>query len=294
MKLIVNIFHLLRLNSWLKNTFLFFPLVFSNNLLNFSLFRIALLAFITFSFASSIVYIINDLIDIQKDKFHPRKKNRPLPSGKITPKLAYIILGILFILLFSFIQNFSVKFLWFTVSYIILNLLYTIVLKKLNLIESFIISFNFSLRIFAGCAAIGVLASEWIIVVTVSVSLFMIFIKRKSELLILKENAVMHREVLKYYNVSMLDKFIYITATITITSYMLYTINETVAKTFGTDNLIYTSIFVIIGIFRFIQLSECDIYDNEGDPTTLIIRDHYLKYILLMWILSVILIIYII
>ena len=284
---------LLRVKNWLKNVFILFPLIFSLNLLNIHLVIKAIVAFLIFCIASSIVYIVNDITDLEKDRLHPRKKNRPLPSGTISSKSAIITLIVCIISLFILLPNQNPEFIIYSVLYVLVNILYSFGLKKINLLESFIISSNFLIRVLAGCAAIVVMPSEWIIVVTFSVSIFLVFVKRKSEIKMLGDKATEHRSVLKYYSVSLLDKFIFISATITLTSYLLYTLNEEVENFFGTNRLFYTTIFVLLGIFRFIQLSESAEYDDEGDPTSLILKDRFIQIVVLAWLICTIAILYI-
>ena len=177
-------------------------------------------------------------------------------------------------------------------SYFVLNLAYNFGLKNVNLIESVTLAINFVMRVLAGCYAIAVVPSHWILVITFFLALFLTLIKRKSELKILQEKAILHRKVLKNYTIDLLNKLIYICATITLTAYMLYTFDTKVMSIFGTDKLIYSTIFVVIGIFRFIQLSENNEYNDEGDPTTLLLKDIFSQIIFGLWVAYIILIIY--
>jgi 4-hydroxybenzoate polyprenyltransferase len=264
-------------------------------LLSFDLFSKTILAFISFSFACSFIYILNDVFDAEKDKLHPRKKDRPIPSGAISKSMA---LGIaIFLLLLSvgisLFFKLNLQFLFITLLYVVLNVAYTLLLKRINLIELFVVAVNFVLRVLAGCFVIDVMPSHWILVVTFFLSLMLILVKRKSELLILKENAQGHRAVLKNYSLEFLDKLIYISATITVTSYILYSIDPLVIKSLHTDKLMYTSLFVIIGVFRFIQISEGKEYDGEGDPTTILYKDRFTQIIIACWLACVYLLLYV-
>lgn len=283
---------LLRINNWIKNIFVLFPLVFSLKLLDIISLIHAVLALATFCVISSVIYILNDLKDIEKDKLHPRKKNRPIASGKVSNVSAFITIGLLLfiaiVLLFFLPSNVSFTL----ITYAILNLAYIYYLKKVFLLDSFIIALNFILRILVGCFAINVVPSNWILVVTFFIALLLTFIKRKSELLIMKEHATKHREVLKFYTVQTLDSYIYICSTATITAYILYTIDTGVIETFGTNKLLYSAIFVIVGIFRFLYLSNSNTYNSEGDPTSLLIKDRYLQVTFFLWALYIIILIY--
>ena len=283
---------LLRVTNWLKNIFVLFPLVFSLKLFDQNSIINSIIAFLAFCFISSTIYILNDIVDVEQDKLHPRKKNRPLAAGIIKKSTAITLIFIL--LLFTALSLYFLPLysIYTIATYALLNLLYVIILRNVFLIDSIIISLNFVLRVLEGCFAIEVLPSKWILVVTFFTALFLAFIKRKSELIILSENAENHRKTLKEYSISLLDKYIYICTTIAITGYMFYSIDPNVIKIFQTDKLIYSLIFVVLGFFRFIQLSESSKYGKEGDPTTIIIKDTYIKIIILSWLIYIIGIIY--
>ena len=288
-------FELLRIKSWVKNGFLFLPLVFALKLLHQELFFSVVIAFFSFSFCSSFIYIINDVLDAKADALHPRKKNRPIPAGKISSRLALMIgvgcLAASFGLAFSF--AISVVFSYVLVCYLFLNIAYVLVLKNIHLIELFVVAINFVLRVLAGCFVINVAPSNWILVVTFFLSLLLVLVKRRAELVVLGTNAAAHRKVLKYYSEGFLDKLILIAATITITAYILYSIDPKVTFLLKTNSLIYTSIFVVIGVFRFVQLSEGKEFDGEGDPTTLLFKDRFTQLVLLAWLISLLFLLYV-
>ena len=288
-------FELLRIKSWVKNGFLFLPLVFALKLLHQDLFISVVIAFFSFSFCSSFIYIINDVLDAKADALHPRKKNRPIPSGKISSRLALMIgvgcLAISFGLVFSF--AISVFFSYIILCYLFLNIAYVLLLKNIHLIELFVVAINFVLRVLAGCFVINVAPSNWILVVTFFLSLLLVLVKRRAELVVLGTNAAAHRKVLKYYSEGFLDKLILIAATITITAYILYSIDPKVTFLLKTNSLIYTSVFVVIGVFRFVQLSEGKEFDGEGDPTTLLFKDRFTQLVLLAWLISLLFLLYV-
>jgi 4-hydroxybenzoate polyprenyltransferase len=288
-------FELLRIKSWVKNGFLFLPLVFALKLLEQDLFISVVIAFFSFSFCSSFIYIINDVLDAKADALHPRKKNRPIPSGKISSRLALMIgvgcLAVSFGLVFSF--AISVFFSYVLLCYLFLNIAYVLLLKNIHLIELFVVAINFVLRVLAGCFVINVAPSNWILVVTFFLSLLLVLVKRRAELVVLGTNAAAHRKVLKYYSEGFLDKLILIAATITITAYILYSIDPKVTVLLKTNSLIYTSVFVVIGVFRFVQLSEGKEFEGEGDPTTLLFKDRFTQLVLLAWLISLFLLLYV-
>jgi decaprenyl-phosphate phosphoribosyltransferase len=287
--------HLLRVKSWVKNGFLFLPAIFSLRLLQWDNISSILVGTLVFSLISSFVYIINDIKDAEEDILHPRKKNRPIASGQISKQQAFVIAIGLLILSFSviFIAKLPLDFLAIVLTYLMLNLLYSFWLKTLPLIELFIVSINFVLRVLAGCAIIFVPPSHWILVITFFLAFLMVVVKRKSEITQLQGNAVKHRAALSAYSVGFLSTLTYIAATITLTAYLLYSIDPAVEKALGTDWIMYSSIFVLMGIIRFIQISDQGLHEGEGDPTTLLFKDRFLQGTICCWILYLIGIIYV-
>jgi len=284
--------NLIRINNWLKNLFVIAPLVFSLKIYDLTSIYNSFFAFISFCFLSSSLYIINDIIDIEKDREHPRKCNRPLTKGIISIKAGLFVALIFFITSIIISLYINTNFIIIILFYITNTLLYSIWLKNINILELILVSLNFVIRIIGGCVSISVVPSHWIIIITFFIALFLTLIKRKSEIKTIPNSYIVHRNVLKNYTIPILDKYIYISATIVVFGYILYSIDNHVITTFNTHNLIYTSIFVVIGIFRFIQLSEINTYNDEGDPTTLIIYDKFLQITILMWLLSIFAIIY--
>lgn len=286
------ILKLIRISNWMKNIFVLFPLVFSLQLFVLRSVITAIIATAAFCLMGSAIYVLNDLLDIEKDKLHPRKKHRPLPSGKVKKQLAVFIMVACVICSTGLAFLLPLPFQVILLGYLVLNIGYNFFLKQVNIIESITLAINFVLRVLAGCYAIAVVPSHWILVITFFVALFLTFIKRKSELKIIKQNAGEHRRVLKNYSLVLLDRFVYICATITLTAYMLYTIDKKVIAQFNTDSLIYSTVFVVVGLFRFIQLSESNKYDNEGDPTTLLLKDTFAQITFLAWLVYMIMVIY--
>lgn len=283
---------LLRVSNWMKNIFVLAPLIYSMKMFAPEALGKGFLAFAVFCFGSSALYILNDIIDREEDKLHPRKKLRPIPSGAISIPVAIGIMLVLSALCLSGALLLSKGFLIVLLLFLLNNILYSFYLKHINLLESFSIGVSFVLRTIGGCYAINVVPSYWIIIITFTISLFLIFIKRKSEIIMLGDDAVKHRKVLANYTVATLDQFIFITAAITLAGYILYTINDKVLEIFGTDLLVYSSFFVFLGVFRFMQISSSASLNNEGDPTTLILRDRFSQINLLAYAVYVIAIIY--
>lgn len=274
---------LIRVQSWIKNLFLVAPLVFSFNLFNTSLYPNLIAGFFAFCFLSSSVYVFNDLIDMESDKLHPRKKKRPLPSGKISRQLATVT-GIACLLLATLLsivvgsQSFTLSLL----CYLAINIAYILKLKQLSLVDCFCIACGFVIRVLAGCYAINVIPSDWIIVVTFFLALFLAFNKRKSELILLDKNSQHHRVALSGYSIKVLDVYIYLCAAICITAYLMYTLTSTSIPASLHDPLKYSAFFVVFGLFRYIQINDVE-KAEDGDPTVVFYKDQYLQIAIALW-----------
>lgn len=267
MKALIQI---LRPSQWTKNIFVFVPLIFSKNLTHKDFLIEVLLGFLFFSLASSLVYVINDLTDIEKDKLHKIKKNRPIASGKISKSQALIIIFVLSILTsVSFLYT-SLDFNLVLIAYIALNILYSFVLKQIVIVDVLSVATGFMLRVIAGALIIEVPLSSWLILTTLFLSLFLAVTKRRSEFIIY-ENENNTRQVLKDYNLKLIDQFLAISAGGIIISYSLYSVAERTVNYFHTENLVFTTVFVIYGIFRYLFL----IYKNNRGENSLelLIRD---------------------
>lgn len=284
-----NILRLIRIKQWIKNFFLFAPLVFSYHLFDTAYIAISFKAFIAFCFLSSVVYILNDIADLEQDKNHPIKKNRPLPSGKITVSNALIISFIFFIGMVVIAYDLNVKFKFALAAYFIINLFYSFKLKQIVLLDIFFIAFGFMIRIIAGGWAINVYISSWLILTTLFLSLFLAVTKRRSELAVIENNSNT-RKVLSDYSIAFADQLATISSAGTIISYALYTVSERTREIFKTENLVFTTPFVVYGIFRYLYLVH---KKNLGEnPTQIIVTDAPMIINIVLWVFTSIGIIY--
>ena len=286
-----NYIYLLRPKHWIKNLFVFAALIFSLNLFNIVKLIASLKAFFAFCLASSFVYIINDIIDIDQDRKHPQKRNRPIASGKISIKNAIIISIICFITSITLAYFINLNTLIIISVYILINIFYSIKIKNIVILDVMFIALGFILRMIAGATAIEVSFSNWILLTTFCISLFLGFGKRRGEMVLANTNEQQNtRFVLTHYNKQILDYMMISSVTLTIISYALYAIDSEVIKRFGTDKLIYTVPLVIFGIFRYLYV----IYrsDSNGDPTEVVLKDKSIISVVLLWITLVIGLIY--
>jgi 4-hydroxybenzoate polyprenyltransferase len=288
--LLKNILISMRPHHWVKNIFIFAGLIFSGNLLQSEMLIRAWVGFFLFSFMSSSIYLFNDIIDMQNDKCHSKKSKRPIAAGKLNVLYGYLASVILatIAVLGSFFWDRG--FLIILALYGVLNLVYTLKIKQIVILDVMMIAIGFVLRIVAGTTLVGVRPSEWLIFCTMTVSLFLGFSKRRQELVFSDSNRNNQQKILLDYSISFIDQMIAVVTASTIISYGLYTVSaETIAR-FGTRKLIFTFPFVLYGIFRYLYLIY---HKSTGDnPTDIVLRD--IPFILngILWFGTVILIIY--
>lgn len=273
----INYLKLIRVKHWFKNLLVFLPIIFSLNLFNYNYLSCSVLAFFVFCFSSSIVYVINDICDIEKDRKHPIKKNRPLASGKITiknAKILIIFLAVVNIFLFFFMYYFySISFIKSVIipfAYIIMNIMYSKKLKNIPIIDVCILMLGFLLRVLYGGFVIGIFVSKWLYLMIVFGSFFMGFGKRRNEII---KNGSNSRKVLSVYTKEFLDKNMYVALSLAIVSYSLWSVDaETIARV-GNDYLFWTIPLVMI----ILQLYSLNIEgDSHGDPIEVILSDKVL------------------
>ena len=288
---ILKLFELIRPKQWIKNLFLFAPILFAGQLLNLGLLSKNIIAFVAFCGVSSCVYIINDIVDIESDRVHRKKRYRPLASGDITIKTAVVFLVILLILTILLSLTLNLYFGITVFTYFVINILYSFKVKHIVILDVFFVSFGFMLRVAAGAAAISVPVSSWMILTTIFVSLFLAVSKRRAELSqIEQEDIEKQRKVLDHYAIEFTEQMNTIAATGTIICYALYTVSSKAISTFQTDKLIYTTPFVIYGIFRYLYLIH---KKNLGEsPTQIVTKDIPIIINTIIWFIASALIIY--
>lgn len=278
----------LRPQQWIKNLFIYMPLIFGKQLLVLPMFLKVTFAVVLFSMMSSVVYMINDMLDFDEDKHHPSKLKRPIPSGKVNiehVKLLILILGALS-LIFSFRLNAHLGFV--ILAYFFLNLIYSGLLKKIVIIDVFCIGIFFLLRIVAGTVITGVKYSHWMIFMIMLLALFLGFNKRRQEIELYGNEA--RRSVLAKYSSYFIDQMIPVITSSIVVVYMLYTVDERTVNLFGTNHLTYSIPFVYYGIFRYLYL----VHKKNAieDPTHILLRDFGMQLNLFLWLIVCIGVIY--
>ncbi len=280
----------LRPQQWVKNGFVFAALIFSQHLTDWDRNWRVTLAAAAFCLISSAAYLLNDLLDAPEDRNHPVKRLRPVASGRLGVKLAATTSAVLALGALATAWTLDRKFLLIVALYAGLNLAYSWFLKRVMLLDVFVISAGFVFRVIGGAVVIHVVVSSWLIVCTTLLALFLALSKRRHELVLLKRGASNHRSTLANYSPYFLDQLIGIVTASTVMSYALYTLSPDVQAKFPGKRLELTIPFVLFGIFRYLYL----VHRNEegGNPTRLVLTDPVLVAVVLMWAASVIFIIY--
>lgn len=294
MNQVLSIVKLLRPQQWLKNGFVFLPIFFHGSLWNGKILFYSFITFIAFCFIASSIYCLNDIQDIEIDRIHPEKRNRPLPSGKVSIKLAYsliplLVIGSLLITLFlPHLRTLQVSLV--LIIYFILNIGYCLKLKKYSIIDVFIVSFGFVLRIIAGGLATDIWLSPWIILMTFLLALFMAFAKRRDDVVKYHRENIITRKKTLHYNLDYLNLVLGIIGAITIVCYILYTVSPEVMERYPGKYVYITTIFVLAGILRYLQVTVVD--EKSGSPTKILIKDRFIQLCILSWLFVFLVIIY--
>jgi 4-hydroxybenzoate polyprenyltransferase len=286
-----SVLRLLRPVQWLKNFFIFAPLIFSKHLFDAGYVFSAVDAFVVFALLSSIVYILNDIADREADRLHPTKRNRPIAARQISISQAIGIAVILLVIIGLLATRLNAKFLFVAGVYCVLNIGYSFVLKQIILVDVFVVAAGFMLRVLAGAFAINVQVSEWLVLCTLFVSLFLSISKRRAELMLVKNTPNFEgRPVLRQYDVDFLDQMMTIAASGVAISYALYTVAERTISVFGTSSLIFTTVFVLFGIFRYLYLVR--VRKTEDNPTHMLTTDIVTILNVVAWFAVCVMIIY--
>jgi 4-hydroxybenzoate polyprenyltransferase len=289
-----HIFKLLRPQQWAKNLFIFLPIFFNGQLLNISVLLSCIVSFIAFSFAASSIYCFNDILDVEADKSHPEKCKRPIASGTVSIKTAYITMSICLLLslgiIFFYGSNAKYTLIALFLFYYAINFAYCVKLKQYAVIDVVIISIGFVLRIFVGGIAANIWLSEWIIIMTFLLALFLAFAKRRDDVILYINTGVSNRENTNKYNLEFMNQVITLIAAVTIVAYIMYTFSPDVVERFNNRNIYLTTIFVLIGVIRYLQITIVDV--KSGSPTKILLHDKFIQCCIAGWLAVFLIIIY--
>ena len=289
-----NLIRLIRPHQWIKNLVVLLPVFFGGALLQPEAVYAALVTALSFSFAASSIYCLNDIVDVKDDRRHPVKCHRPMASGAITVVQGYLLMALMFALsmvstlLLPSHQTETASVILF---YWLLNIAYCLRLKRYAIIDVCIVAFGFVLRILAGGYATDIRLSRWIVLMTFLLMLFLSFAKRRDDVVRMNETGHAPRQNTIRYNLTFINQSITITASVTLVCYIMYTVSPETIQNFHTNYLYLTSVFVLVGLLRYIQISVVD--KKSGDPTKVMLHDRFMQCTVLAFGLAFLFIIYV-
>ncbi|WP_455064338.1 decaprenyl-phosphate phosphoribosyltransferase [Prevotella sp.] len=289
-----NLIRLIRPHQWVKNLVVLLPVFFGGALLHIESVYAGLVTALCFSFAASSIYCLNDIVDVDDDRRHPVKCHRPLASGAISITQGYILMFLMFIL--SMLSTFLLRQSQLETAsvilfYWLLNIAYCLKLKQYAIIDVCVVSFGFVLRILAGGYATSIHLSKWIVLMTFLLMLFLSFAKRRDDVVRMNETGHAPRQNTIRYNLTFINQAITITSSVTLVCYIMYTVSPETIHNFHTDYLYLTSVFVLVGLLRYIQIAVVD--KRSGDPTKVMLHDRFMQFVVLAFGLAFLFIIYV-
>lgn len=284
---------LIRPQQWVKNLFVFLPMFFSGNFVCVELWADALAVFFCFSFVASAVYCLNDIRDIEADRQHPVKRERPVASGDVSVSSAYVVMTVLVAAAVGcswwiFGSRGSVPVI--IGGYFLLNVAYCLRLKHIAVVDVFIVASGFVLRVIAGGNACDIWVSPWLICMTFLLALFLAFAKRRDDVVIMEQSGVIARKNIVRYNSGFLDQTLGIIAAVTMMCYIIYTVSPEVVARLGNEYVYITAVFVLAGLLRYLQVTIVD--RRSGSPTAILLNDRVIQVTIVGWLLTFIAIIY--
>ena len=296
--MIKSVLQILRPYQWVKNFFVFMPLFFGHQLMNVPLLINTIAAFFAFSFVASSIYCFNDIIDVEDDRRHVEKCHRPIASGKISVATGYILMFVMLALSIALsfalpndVVSTTLPLPYIIIIYWLMEMAYCIRLKRIAIIDLCILSMGFLLRIAAGGAATGILLSHWLIMMTFLLTRFLGFAKRRDDVLKFQKTKIPPRHNTKRYNLTFVNDATTVTGSVMLVCYIMYTVSPETIANFDNRHIYLTTIFVLLGVLRYMQLAVVD--EKSGDPTKVLLRDPFTQVIVLCWAVAFLFIIYI-
>ncbi|MDY0136426.1 MAG: decaprenyl-phosphate phosphoribosyltransferase [Thiomicrospira sp.] len=275
-----QIIKLIRPHQYIKNLFIIAPLFFAGAITDQQALIASLLAFVFFSISASAIYVLNDLKDVNEDRLHPVKRDRPIASGRISIPQAWILFSALLALGLLGAYWLSEMLFYIVLLYVMLNVLYSLGLKHISIVDIAIIAFGFVLRILAGSAVIQIPPSMWIILMTFLLALFLALAKRRDDVLLATQGKQTRKNI-DGYNLEFVNAAMVIMSSVVTVSYIFYTISDEVQMRLQTEYLYLTVIFVILGIMRYMQITFVE--NNSGSPTKIVLKDRFLQITIVLW-----------
>ena len=280
----------LRPHQWTKNLMVFAAPALTKHLFEWGPLEKSVLAFVIFCALSGTVYLLNDVADLERDRLHPRKRLRPIASGALSPRAAALLALVLGLASLGLSALLGLPFVLCAGLYLALNVLYSFRLKEIVILDVLSVSLGFVLRAVAGGVAIGVLVSDWLLVCTLLLAMFLALAKRRHELVSLTTSATGHRKILAEYSPYLLDQMISVVTASCLTAYAFYTMAPDTVQKYRTEKLAWTIPFVLYGIFRYLYL----VHQKEkgGSPTDILVTDRPLLLNVFLWAMALLWIVY--
>ena len=290
-----SILKLIRPQQWLKNVFVMIPMFFGGSLLDPGDIRASVLTFMAYSFVASSVYCFNDINDVEADRRHPVKCRRPLASGAVSMGTAWVLMALMLVVAAAFTamlddREHVLKVGGVLLFYYIMNLAYCAKLKQYAIVDVCVVAFGFVLRVLAGGFATDIVPSKWLVLMTFLLTLFLSFAKRRDDVLRMNETGEPPRKNTIRYNLTFINQAITVSASVTLVCYIMYTVSPEVVARFGSDMLYLTSVFVLLGLLRYMQITVVD--KKSGDPTKMVLHDRFTQLVVAAWALTFLVIIY--
>jgi 4-hydroxybenzoate polyprenyltransferase len=277
-------FILMRPKHWIKNLFLFIPVFFAGEIFDLTKLLSILVGFFAFSLVASSIYVINDIRDVDADRMHPEKCLRPLAARKVSligAKILFVVCLLVGIILSYYI---GIKFLFVVSLYFLLNIGYSFGLKDISILDILILSAGFVLRIKAGGVIADVPISSWLNIMVFLLAVFMAIAKRRDDLLLRASTNKDMRKSIKGYNLEFMNICLALVSAVILVAYLMYTISPEVNIRFGTYRLYYTTLFVLAGLMRYLQLTYVE--KDSGSPTKLLYKDRFIQITIILWLIS--------
>lgn len=282
---------LIRCKDWIKNLFIFIPAFFGKVIFSKSVIQDSLLGFVAFSFVASSIYILNDIRDIKFDKLHPQKSKRPIASGKVSKERAMYLMLVLLSVSIVLSLNLSVEFSMLLLLYLVLNIFYSLGLKNISLLDVFIIAIGFVLRVFCGAELADVRISDWLILMTFLLALFMGVGKRRDDLIIIENGGSSElRKSLSGYSMEFVNISITIMVPIIFVCYVMYSTSKEVSIYMGSHYIYLTSVFVLLGLLRYLQIIFLE--KASASPTNILWKDIFIQLTIVFWIITFLIFLY--
>lgn len=286
------VIQLLRPKQWCKNAFVFLPLFFDKKLTDLHIVALTAVCAVVFCLAASAVYCLNDILDREADARHPEKCRRPIASGSVSVPMGWCMMAACAVLAVALTVWFlPPSLLWIVLGYMALNVLYSLWLKHVGLVDVLLVSVFYVIRVVAGAATGSIVPSQWIVVMTFLLALFLVLGKRRDDVLLQAESGKVMRKGVAHYNLEFVNMALSMVSTITIVAYIMYTMSDEVTTRFNNHYIYGTTVFVLAGILRYLQITV--VGNHSGSPTKVLFRDRFIQLCVLGWIVAFILIIYV-